>query len=163
MTTIKVVSRKTGLRSPAPVTGRSKALLLLWFILIVNIRPLSVCLGLLFIWFRIALWPSAGKELSSWLSARAVFILCRLNCTCSFPFGVWGRMWKCNCIGSWSLPFHLLLFRLSDENYLRSISSEYQSRHSSNQNQRSYCGSNGNSDRFTWKFDWAVITVRVHV
>ena len=37
---------------------------MLWFILIVNVRSLSVGLDLLFILFRIALWPSAWKELS---------------------------------------------------------------------------------------------------
>ena len=37
--------------------------------------------------FRLALWPSAEKELSHWLSTRIVFILCRLSCMCSFP--VW--------------------------------------------------------------------------
>ena len=36
--------------------------------------------------FRLVLWPSAGKELSHWLSTR-IFILCRLSCMCSFP--VW--------------------------------------------------------------------------
>ena len=45
--------------------------------------------------FRIAWWPSAGKELSSWLSALVVLISCRLNCVCvRFPLGVWGRMWN---------------------------------------------------------------------
>ena len=48
--------RKTSL-SPHPVifADHSNAVLLLWFILIVNVRPLSVCL---FILFRIAWWPS---------------------------------------------------------------------------------------------------------
>ena len=52
--------RKTGLSSPSPpptnpviFADRSNAVLLLWFILIVNIRSLS-----LFILFRIAWWPS---------------------------------------------------------------------------------------------------------
>ena len=42
---------------PPPVTfaDRSNAVLLLWFIPIVNVRPVSVCL---FILFRIAWWPS---------------------------------------------------------------------------------------------------------
>ena len=42
---------------PHPVIfpDRSNAVLLLWFILIVSVRPLSVCL---FILFRIAWWPS---------------------------------------------------------------------------------------------------------
>ena len=41
--------RKTGLSPPTPViyTDRSKAVLLLWFILIVYVRPLSVGLCLL--------------------------------------------------------------------------------------------------------------------
>ena len=56
--------------------------------------------------FRLALWPSAGKELSHWLSTRIVFILCRLSCMCSFP--VW-------CLGLdvdsiVSVPDHCLFF-----------------------------------------------------
>ena len=51
--------RKTGLshRSPHPVifADCSNAVLLLWFILIVSVRPLYVCL---FILFRRAWWPS---------------------------------------------------------------------------------------------------------
>ena len=43
--------------------------------------------------FRIAWWPSTGKELSRRLSALAVFILCHLGCVCSFPI-VRGRMWN---------------------------------------------------------------------
>ena len=35
--------------------------------------------------FRVTWWPAAGKEVSPWLSVRVVFILCRLNCMCSFP------------------------------------------------------------------------------
>ena len=38
--------------------------------------------------FRIALRPSAAKELTSWLSTYAI-LLC-----VPFPFGVWGRMWN---------------------------------------------------------------------
>ena len=75
---------------------------------IVYIRPLSVYLWLLFILFRIARWPSAGKELSSWLSARAVFILYCLNCMCSFPVWCLRQDVEFDCVGSWSLPFHLL-------------------------------------------------------
>ena len=43
--------------TPHPVifADRSNAVLLLWFILIATVRPLSVCL---FILFRIAWWPS---------------------------------------------------------------------------------------------------------
>ena len=43
----------------------------------------------LLILVRIALWPSAGKELSSWLSVCAVSLYAGLNCVCiSFPLGV---------------------------------------------------------------------------
>ena len=57
------------------ITDRSKAVLLLWFILIVYIRPLSMTLS----FFRAAWWSSAGTGLSSWLSVVAVLILCCLN------------------------------------------------------------------------------------
>ena len=75
------------------ITDRSKAVLLFWFILIVNVRSLSV--DLMFSLFRIALWSSAGKELPLWL-----FHLCCFNFSAvlvvrvPFPFGVWGRMWN---------------------------------------------------------------------
>ena len=46
-------------------------MLLLWLILIVHARPL----WLLFNLFRIALWPSVGKELSPWLFTCADFVL----------------------------------------------------------------------------------------
>ena len=55
-------------------TEHKVRLLLLWFILIVNFHLLSVCLDLLFNLFRIALWPSVGKELFPWLFICAVFI-----------------------------------------------------------------------------------------
>ena len=42
-------------------------------------------LDFVFILFRIIWWPYAGKELSPWLSAAAVFILCCLNCMRCFP------------------------------------------------------------------------------
>ena len=42
---------------------------------------------------RITVWPSAGKELTSWLSAYAVLLYASLNICVPFPFGVWGRMW----------------------------------------------------------------------
>ena len=48
----------------------------------------------LFILFRISWWPSARKELSSWLSACAV-LLCAVLIVCvPFPFAVWDRMWN---------------------------------------------------------------------
>ena len=47
----------------------AKAVLLLWFILIVYVRSLSVCLWHLSFLFRIAWWSSAGKELFPRLSA----------------------------------------------------------------------------------------------
>ena len=43
----------------------------------------------LLVLFRIAWWPSAGKELSLWLSACVVFILCCLSCVCFFPVAHW--------------------------------------------------------------------------
>ena len=77
----RLLPRKTGL-IPAPppppvmlfIIDISKAMLLLWFILIVNVRPLvrfSVCLSL----FWIVLWPSVGKGLSPWHFTCAVYIL----------------------------------------------------------------------------------------
>ena len=45
----RLLQHTTGLSSPVTqlfITGRSKAMLLLWFILIVNVRPLSGCLWL---------------------------------------------------------------------------------------------------------------------
>ena len=96
-------------------------MLLLWFILIVNVRPLSVCLWLnvqcmLLLWFilivnlfvfdlllnvfRIALWPSIGKELSLWLVTCAVLSWCRLNCRCPFPVWCLGQDVEFDCIGS---------------------------------------------------------------
>ena len=66
-----------------------RPVLLLRFILIVNVRPLSDCLFI------------------SWLSALAVLILYRLNCMCSFPIWCLGQDVELNCIGSWALPFHL--------------------------------------------------------
>ena len=63
--------------------------------------------GVLFILFRIAWWPSGGKELSAWLSACAVlhyaiFIVCT-----PFRFGVCGQYVEFDLIGSRSLPFYV--------------------------------------------------------
>ena len=52
----------------------------------------------------IAWWPSDEKEQSSWLSAPAAFIVCRLNRLFFSPFGVWGRMWN----SFMSVPDHCL-------------------------------------------------------
>ena len=91
------------------ITDRSKAVLLWWFILIVTVRLLSVCLWqFVHFLFMIAWWPFSGKELSSWLSTLAVYILCRLNCRCPFPIWCLGQDVEFDCIDSWSLPFHLL-------------------------------------------------------
>ena len=50
---------------------------------------------LLIILFRIALWPSVGKELSLWLFICVVLILVPSKLYVSlFPFGVCGRMWN---------------------------------------------------------------------
>ena len=59
-----------------------------------------------FLLFRIAFWPSAGKEPSYWFSARTVFILYVLIVRFPFPFGVCGRTW--NSIVS--VPDHCLFF-----------------------------------------------------
>ena len=56
----------------------------------------------------IALWPSAGKELTSWLSTYVVLHLCRLNCLCFFPVWCLEHDVELDCIGSSSLHFHLL-------------------------------------------------------
>ena len=45
-------------------------------------------LDFVFILFRIAWWSSAGHELSSWPSALAVFISCRLSCVCVYSFAI---------------------------------------------------------------------------
>ena len=70
------------------------------FILIFNVRLLYVCLDFAFILFRITWWPSTGKELSPWLFARAIFILCRLNSKCSFAVRCLGQDMEFECIGS---------------------------------------------------------------
>ena len=49
---------------------------------------------LLFILFRIAVWPSAGTELSPWLFTSVVFIfIVVLVIRLPFPLGVCGRVW----------------------------------------------------------------------
>ena len=75
---------------------------------------------LLFNLFRIALWPSVGKELSPWLFACAVFILVRLNGRCPFPVWRLGQDVEFDCIGSWSFSFYLLSMNLQavDSNLL---------------------------------------------
>ena len=50
--------------------------------------------------FKIAWWPSAVKELSSWLSALAVLISCRLNCMCFFSILCLRQDVEFDCIGS---------------------------------------------------------------
>ena len=78
-------------------------MLLLWFILVVIVRPLSVRFWLLFI-FRIALRPSAGKDMSFWLSVCAVLLYAVLivSCWCLGPDV------EFDCIGSWSFMSTLL-------------------------------------------------------
>ena len=59
----------------------------------------------LFILFRIALWPSAWKELSPWFFTCVVFIYSAdLVVRVPFPFGVLGRVW----ISIKSVPDHCL-------------------------------------------------------
>ena len=61
---------------------------------------LSVFFGILFVFdflfvlFRISWWPSAGKDLSSLLSACVAFLYAVLIVYVPFPFGVWGRVWN---------------------------------------------------------------------
>ena len=58
--------------------------------LIVYVRPFSVSIGFAYLFtFRIALLPSAGKELTSWLSAYAVLLYAVLTVCVPFPFDVW--------------------------------------------------------------------------
>ena len=91
-----VLSNTTGLRPLPPPPPPCNLLLtvLLWFILIVNVRVrfLSV-FDLLFILFRIALWPLFGKELSPWLFTCAVCILVSSYLYVSLShFGILGRV-----------------------------------------------------------------------
>ena len=76
---------------------------------------------LLFILFRIAVWPSAGKELSPWLfTCVCVFFFCFffflfsavLVVRVPFPFGVFGRVW--NSIGT--VPDHCLFICFESNN-----------------------------------------------
>ena len=46
---------------------------------------------LLFILFRKVLWPSAGKELSSWVSALLFSFYAVLIVRVLFTIGVWGQ------------------------------------------------------------------------
>ena len=50
--------------------------------------------------FRIAWWPSAGKELSSSLSACAVLLHVILIVCIPFPFGARGTVWNSIVWGS---------------------------------------------------------------
>ena len=60
---------------------------------------------LLFILFRIALWPAAEKELSPSLFTCVVFIFSAVSVVrVPFPFGAWERVWNSNV----SVPDHCL-------------------------------------------------------
>ena len=98
---MRLLQRKAGLSPQYSITDRSKAMLLLLFILIVNDRPLSVCIYLLFNLYRIALWPSVGKELSPWLFTCAVFYFSAVLIV-GVSFLVWcsGQDVEFDCIGS---------------------------------------------------------------
>ena len=61
--------------------------------------------------FRLAVWPSAGKELSHWLSSRIVLILCRLSCMCSYPV--------------WCLGLDVVFDSIGSDHYLFSTLSIY--------------------------------------
>ena len=54
--------------------------------------------------FRIALWPTVGKDLPSWISACSIILNVVFNCFCCFLFGDWGRMW--NSVVHVSVPDH---------------------------------------------------------
>ena len=79
---------------------------LLWFILIVNGRPLSVCYGLNVHFIYESLVPICR--------VRAVLLAFRSCCFyfmssySSCFFHVWCLGQEFGCFGSWSLPFHLL-------------------------------------------------------
>ena len=59
-----------------------------------------VVFDLLFNLFRVAVWPSVGKELSTCFFSCAVFILGRLNCRCPFPVWYLGQDVEFDCIGT---------------------------------------------------------------
>ena len=84
---------KTGLSSlPSPVIYYWPFCcgLFLWLVFV----RLMFVLDFLFVWFRIAWWSSAGKELSSWLSACAVLLYAVLSLCISFLFDARDRMWN---------------------------------------------------------------------
>ena len=58
--------------------------------------PLVLNWQMLIVYYNIAsfrfLWPSTGKELTSWLSACAVLHYAALIVCVPFPFAVWGSM-----------------------------------------------------------------------
>ena len=58
----------------------------------------TFCLSVIFCPFYLG--QPALKELSSWLSAHAVLVLCRLNCMCPFPIWCLGQDVEFDCIGS---------------------------------------------------------------
>ena len=104
----KLYKRKTGI-SPHPsnllLTILRRCFCCGLFELSLFVRCLSV-FDYLFI-FRIALWPSAGKELPSWLSACAVSLCAVLIICVPFPCCL-GQNVKLDSFGSWSLCFNLL-------------------------------------------------------
>ena len=74
---------------------RSKAVLLLLFILIVIVCPLSqrLVFDCLFI-FRLALWPSAGEKADFLAFPLCCFTLCRLNSCSGFKAGCGIRLYR---------------------------------------------------------------------
>ena len=112
-TRVRLLQRKPGFSPPLPfppfpppqwfITDRSKAIILLWFILFVKVRPFSVRL-----WLTVQFVAICWEELSPWLFICAVFIKSRLNCGCPFPVCCLGQDMELDCIDSWSLPFYLL-------------------------------------------------------
>ena len=111
------------IRSPPPLTSTSNALLtvprrcfccdLFWLSMFVHFL---FVFDLLFNSFRIALWPSIGKELSPWLFTWicCFYFSAVLIVGVPFPFGVWGRMW--NSIVSVSDHCLFIYFALNSSN-----------------------------------------------
>ena len=62
---------------------------------------------------------STGKELSSWVSRCAVLHYVVLNCLYSFPRLVLEQDVGFDCIGSWTLPFYLILIGLHPPSLIR--------------------------------------------
>ena len=86
---------------------------LLRFILIVNVRPLSVCFDLLFNFIYDSLVAISWERAIPLAFHLCWFLFwCYLNCRCPFPVWCLGQDVEFDCVGSWSLPFYLLFIIL---------------------------------------------------